>query len=36
VPMSLTKLYLKGDPELTKLARKAESLSWTIYTLEEK
>jgi len=36
VPMSLTKLYLKGDPELTKLAKKAESLSWTIYTLEEK
>ncbi|MCE5202373.1 MAG: hypothetical protein LLF78_07665 [Synergistaceae bacterium] len=28
-----TKLYLKGDE---KLARKAESLRWTIYTLEEK
>lgn len=30
---SLAKLYLKGDQ---KLCRKAESLRWTIYTLEEK
>lgn len=29
----LTKLYIKGDANLSK---KAESLSWTIYTLEEK
>ena len=29
----LTKLFLKGD---AKLCRKAESLRWTIYTLEEK
>lgn len=28
-----TKLYLKGD---AKLCRKAETLRWTIYTLEEK
>ena len=28
-----TKLFLKGDP---KVCRKAESLRWTIYTLEEK
>ena len=35
-PLTLEKLYLKGDPEFTKLAKKAESLSWTIYTLEEK
>lgn len=29
----LEKLFLKGD---AKLCRKAESLNWTIYTLEEK
>ncbi len=29
----LTKLALKGD---TKLCKKAESLNWTIYTLEQK
>lgn len=30
---SFAKLFLKGDP---KLCRKAETLRWTIYTLEEK